>query len=210
MLSTLYTNAFPVLSIDSDFCLRQPMESDAPALSTYHSDPDVGKYIMASDPNTLIEAKAELLYNKNLFKTRRGLFWSIASKANDEMIGTVGLYTNNFHHRAELCYDLAKPYWRKGIMTKALSRVLDFCFDKAEFMRIEAVTMINNEASQGILKKIGFEFDALMRNYRYYEGSFYDVNMYSITPELWRKTKFAGCEAPVSKDEAQLIEELFA
>jgi ribosomal-protein-alanine N-acetyltransferase len=210
MLTNVYTNGFPVLSINPEFCLRQPQESDAEALSAYHSDPEVGKYIMASDPNTLIEARSELQYNKNLFKTRRGLFWSIASKDKDEMIGTVGLYTNNFHHRAELCYDLAKPFWRKGVMTEALSRVLDFCFDKGEFMRIEAVTMTDNEASQAILKKLGFEFDSLMRNYRYYEGDFYDVNMYSLTPDAWRKTEFAGQQSEVSKDEAELIEEMFA
>jgi ribosomal-protein-alanine N-acetyltransferase len=210
MLTKLYTDGFPVLSINAEFCLRQPMASDAEALSTYHKDPEVGKYIMASDPNTLIEARSELQYNRNLFKTRRGLFWSIATKDADEMVGTVGLYTNNFHHRAELCYDLAKPYWRQGLMTQALSRVLNFCFDAAEFMRIEAVTMVENEASQGILRKLGFDFDALMRNYRYYEGRFYDVNMYSITPDAWRKTGFANQIAASTEDEAQLIEAMFA
>ena len=77
-------------------------------------------------------------------------------------------------------------------------------------MRIEAVTMTNNEASQAILKKLGFEFDALMRNYRYYEGNFHDVNMYSITPKLWLETEFAGKKAEPSLDEEKLIEEMFA
>ena len=165
---------------------------------------------MASNPDTLVEAKSELLYNKNLFKTRRGIFWSIATKETDEMIGTVGLYTNNFHHRAELCYDLSKPYWRQGVMTDALTAVLDYCLLTAGFMRIEAVTMTNNEASQAILKKLGFEFDALMQNYRYYEGNFHDVNMYSITPKLWLETEFAGKKAEPSLDEEKLIEEMFA
>lgn len=213
MLTTLYTESFPVLSIDSDYCLRQPMESDAEILCAYHQEPEVGKYILASDPNSVVEARSELAYNKNLFKTRRGLFWSIANKDTDEMIGTVGLYINNFHHRAELCYDLAKDHWRKGIMTQALAAALNFCFEKAGFMRIEAVTVVENEASQGILKKLGFEFDSLMKNYRYYEGNFYNVNMYSLTPDRWRKTEFSNLaqnQATDSKDEEQLLEEMFA
>jgi [ribosomal protein S5]-alanine N-acetyltransferase len=209
MLTTPYIDGFPVLSINSELCLRQPMESDAEILCAYYQEPEVGQYIMASNPDTLVEAKSELLYNKNLFKTRRGLFWSIATKDTDEMIGTVGLYSNNFHHRAELCYDLSKSHWRKGVMTEALSRVLDYCFE-AGFMRIEAVTMTNNEASQAILKKLGFEFDSLMKNYRYYEGSFHDVNMYSITPKMWQATEFAGKKAEPTPEEEQLLEEMFA
>ncbi len=210
MLTTPYMNGFPVLSVNSELCLRQPLESDAETLCAYYQDPEVGQYIMASNPDTLVEAKSELLYNKNLFKTRRGIFWCIATKEKDEMIGTVGLYTNNFHHRAELCYDLSKPYWRQGIMTEALTCALDYCLLTAGFMRIEAVTMTNNEASQAILKKLGFEFDSLMRNYRYYEGNFHDVNMYSITPKLWLATEFAGKKSETSLNEEELIEEMFA
>lgn len=210
MLTTVYTDTFPVLSIDGEYCLRQPQETDTETLCAYYQDPDVGKYILASNPDTIIEAKSELQYNKNLFKTRRGLFWSIATKEKDEMVGTVGLYTNNFHHRAEICYDLTKAHWRKGIMTQALSRVLDFCFDKAQFMRIEAVTMIDNEASQKLLQKLGFEFNAVMKNYRYYEGSFHDVNMYSITPDIWHQTAFAGQKVEISQDEEELLEQMFA
>jgi RimJ/RimL family protein N-acetyltransferase len=77
-------------------------------------------------------------------------------------------------------------------------------------MRIEAVTMTTNEASQAILKKLGFEFDSLMRNYRYYEGNFHDVNMYSITPELWQATEFSGQKKESILDEEQLINEMFA
>jgi [ribosomal protein S5]-alanine N-acetyltransferase len=209
MLTTPYTGAFPVLSINSELCLRQPLESDTETLCAYYQDPEVGKFILASNPDTLIEAKSELQYNRNLLKTRRGVFWSIASKDKDEMMGTVGLYTNNFHHRAEICYDLAKPHWRKGIMTQALAKVLDYCFSKAGFMRIEAVTMLDNEASQELLKKLGFEFDSVMKNYRYYEGSFHDVNMYSITPDIWQKSGLAGQVDEINEDEEQLIDDLF-
>lgn len=192
MLTKIYEDRFPVLSINSDYCLREPMVEDAETLSSYYQDSDVGKYVLATDPSTPMEAKSELAYNKNLFRTRRGLFWSLAKKDNDEMIGTIGLYVNNFHHRAELCYDLAKPYWRQGVMSKALATALDYCFNVGELMRIEAVTMDDNDASIAILKKMGFTFDSVMRNYRYYEGKFYDVNMYSLTPDQWQKSPLAS------------------
>ena len=207
MLIKPYQDSFPVLSINSELCLRQPMEADAEALCAYYKD-DIGKYILASDPNTPIAAKSELQYSRNLFKTRRGIFWTIARKDNDEMIGTVGLYTNNFHHRAELCYDLAKDHWRKGVMSDALRATLSYCFRTAGFMRIEAVTMLENDASMGILQKLGFEFDSIMKNYRYYEGSFYDVNMYSLTPDMWEAHLAALGEGAPEEDNS-LIDELF-
>lgn len=210
MITDLYTNDFPVLSINAEFCLRQPHEKDAETLCAYYQNDEIGQYIMASDPNTLAEAKAELAYNRNITRSRRGIFWAIARKDNDEMIGSVGLYTNNFHHRAELCYDLSRDYWRQGIMTQALQAVLDFCFRKAGFMRIEAVTRLENEASQNILLKMGFEFDSIMKNYRYYEGQFFDVKMFSITPAIWAQTEFAQQKAAASSaDEAELIDKMF-
>lgn len=210
MITDLYTNDFPTLSINDELCLRRPDEKDAETLCAYYQDPEIGKYIMATDPNTLTEAKAELAYNKSITRSRRGIFWAIARKDNDEMIGSVGLYTNNFHHRAELCYDLSKAYWRQGVMTQALQTALDFCFNRAGFMRIEAVTRVENEASQNILLKLGFEFDSVMKNYRYYEGQFFDVNMYSITPAMWAETDFAQQKKAASAaDEAELVEKMF-
>ena len=45
MLTTPYINGFPVLSINSTLCLRQPLESDAETLCAYYQEPEGKKQI---------------------------------------------------------------------------------------------------------------------------------------------------------------------
>ncbi|WP_244897166.1 GNAT family N-acetyltransferase [Candidatus Coxiella mudrowiae] len=66
---------------------------------------------------------------------------------------------NNQHYRAEICYDLSRDYWDRGIMTKALRKVIEFCFKKIAVPRIEAITLKENSASIATLKKTGFSWE---------------------------------------------------
>ncbi|WP_423062270.1 GNAT family N-acetyltransferase [Candidiatus Paracoxiella cheracis] len=160
------------------------MIEDTEAFFDYYTDPQVAQYILASNPRNLAEASAEVHYCRNLFKHKRGIYWSLARKEDNRMIGAVGLYINNHHYRAELCYDMARPYWNKGIMTKALQAVLELCFNQIGINRIEAITLNENVASMALLKKLGFVYEGALKNYRYFNGKSHDVEMFALTPEI--------------------------
>lgn len=96
------------------------------------------------------------------------------------MIGAIGLYINNQHYRAEVCYDLSYQYWNQGIMTKAIKIIADFSFYHIPINRIEAVTLKENIASITTLKKVGFVREGTMKNYRYFNGQSHDVEMFAI------------------------------
>lgn len=160
------------------------MIKDTEAFFDYYTDPQVAQYILASNPRNLTEASAEVHYCRNLFKHKRGIYWSLARKEDDRMIGAVGLYINNHHYRAELCYDMARSYWKKGIMTKALQAVLELCFNQIGINRIEAITLNENVASMALLKKLGFVHEGALKNYRYFNGKSHDVEMFALTPEI--------------------------
>jgi len=185
MLDRIYQDPFPTLSVTDTYVLRELKDADSEPYYAYYQDPEVGHYILATDPRTPAEARAEILYCRNLFRGKRGFYWALANKESDEMIGAVGLYTNNFHHRAEICYDLNRDYWRQGIMSAAIQATLAYCFRVANMERIEAVTMLENEASQNILIKSGFEYEGILKSYRYYEGRFYDVHMYGMNRPMY-------------------------
>lgn len=97
------------------------------------------------------------------------------------MVGAIGLYVNQMHHRAEITYDLSRDYWRQGITRKAILRVMAFAFDAMELSRIEAVTRHENVASSAVLKSAGFAFEGTLKNYRYYDDKAWDVEMYAAT-----------------------------
>ncbi|AAO90053.1 GNAT family N-acetyltransferase [Coxiella burnetii] len=184
MLNAFYSSKFPILNVDDTFFLREQMIKDVEAFFEYYADPDVAHYILASNPRNLAEAAAEITYCHDLFKYRRGIYWTLARKEDDRMIGAIGLYINNQHYRAEICYDLSKHYWNQGIMTKALQVVVDFCFSRIALNRIEAVTLKENAASIAMLKKAGFAHEGSLKNYRYYKGRSHDIEMFAITPEM--------------------------
>lgn len=182
MLSTFYDSEFPILHINNVFYLREQIDKDTEAFFDYYTEPEVTNYILSSNPRNLAEASAEINYCRDLFRYKRGIYWTLARKEDDRMIGAIGLYINNQHHRAEICYDLSRHYWNRGIMTKALQIVIDFCFDCIALNRIEALTLRENIASIATLNKAGFVHEGRLKNYRYYNELSHDIEIFAIIP----------------------------
>lgn len=187
MITAIYNYPFPTLDINDDYYLREQHIEDSEAFLEYYGDDDVARYILAKKPCSLKDAQSEIEYCKKLFTYRQGLSWAIARKSDDKMIGAIGLYINNHHHRAEVCYDLHKNFWRQGITSKALYKVMEYMFRYAGLHRIEAVTVAGNLASINILKKLGFEHEGCLKNYRYYENKPHDIEIYGITKKMFNE-----------------------
>lgn len=182
MITNIYKLPFPTLGINEDYYLREHKPQDAKAFFEYYADPIVNQHILAYSPRTLEEAKLEIDYCRNLFYRHEGMYWSIVEKSTEKMIGAIGVYFNNVHHRAEICYDLNKNYWNKGITTLALRVAIDFLFKSGEIFRIEAITMQDNKASLALLKKLGFTYEATLRNYRFHNNRPHDIQLWGLLP----------------------------
>lgn len=178
-----YHQPFPTIDLDDQLILREQSMEDTEAFFRYYTDPEVGQYILATKPATLLEASKEVQYCRNLFYSKQGIYWTIAKKSDNEMIGAVGLYMNNMHQRAEITYDLSQAYWRQGIMLKTIQAVVDYAFKHMKLVRIEAVTRSENIASMALLKKAGFIHEGSLRKYRYYNDRAWDIEMFAITPK---------------------------
>ena len=183
MITNFYQQPFPTIELDGKYILREQSLEDTENFFRYYTDPEVGKYILASKPVTLLEASKEVQYCRNLFYTKQGIYWTIAKKSDNQMIGAIGLYVNNTHHRAEITYDLSRDYWRKGIMKKAIQAVINYAFTEMKLLRLEAVTRHDNNASIALLKKLKFVHEGTLRNYRYYNGKAWDIEMFAIVPK---------------------------
>lgn len=175
-----YLQPFPIVELDKDYILREQTLEDTEAFFHYYTDPDVGKHILATKPATLLDASREVQYCRNLFYNKQGIYWTIARKSDNTMIGAIGLYANHLHHRAEITYDLSKKYWRKGIAKKAIVAVTKFAFETMQLCRVEAVTRHENTASSAALQSAGFIFEGTLKNYRFYDNKAWDVEMYAI------------------------------
>ncbi len=81
---------------------------------------------------------------------------------------------------ASLGYWMGAPFARHGYMTEALEAVLDFGFNSLGLHRIEAACLPSNQASRGLLAKVGFREEGYAREYLRINGVWQDHVLFAI------------------------------
>ena len=171
---------FPTIDL-GEYVLREKTDDDAQSFFNYYCDPEVNKFILCEMPKDVEEARKELAYWRNFFYQNDGIYFAIARKDNNQLIGSIGLTTyNSYHSRIELSYDLNKEYWRQGITFRAIKKVTEYGFDKFRVNRIEAFTATHNTPSKNLLEKCGFALEGTLRQHRYHRGSYVDAYSFSF------------------------------
>jgi len=144
------------------------------------ADENVTRYYNLLPLTVESEAQKFIDWYKNRFNDKLGIRWGISLKGEKNIIGTIGF--NNFtkQHRANIGYDLQTGYWNKGIMTEALSAVINFGFQQLEVNRIEAEVMQGNEYSEKLLTKLDFKHEGVLREWMFWNDKHYDMSMFSL------------------------------
>ncbi|CAL7959190.1 (ribosomal protein S5)-alanine N-acetyltransferase [Alphaproteobacteria bacterium] len=176
-----FFSKFPNIDL-GDIRLRDLSVRDQNNYYQLLSDPEVSKYLSDEDiPQSVEAALAEIRFYGSLFYRKQSVFWAISYGESQELIGTIGFNSWNFHNRrAEISYDLMSPYFRRGIMTKVLSNVITFGLQKMMLNRIEARTMLDNIASCKILEKMNFKQEGVLKSYRIIRGQPTDIILFSL------------------------------
>ena len=161
-------------------------ETDKMALFRIFSDSRVTRYYNLETFTEPQEAWRLLRRRHGRFWQGRGLRWAITLKGNDEIIGSCGFNElNQKKHVGELGYELARPFWRKGIMTEAVTTALAYGFTELPLDRIEAWIMPENRASANLLLKVGFQSEGILERKGYWNGQFHDLELFSLMAEQW-------------------------
>ena len=78
-------------------------------------------------------------------------------------------------------YGVAAKYWGQGIATKTVKMVISEVFkDFPDLVRLQAVAVVENIASQRVLEKAGFTREALLRKHSFLKGQLKDLVIYSL------------------------------
>lgn len=171
---------FPTIDL-GDYILREKTIADAADFLEYYADPEVNKYIVSDIPKNIEESKQELAYWINVYYYNDGIYFAIARKDNNKLIGSIGLSSyNKRHNRIEASYDLNKKYWNKGITTKALKALVKYGFEELKINRIEAYSIKENYSSRKVLLKSGFELEGELREHRKHNGIYKDIGVFSV------------------------------
>ena len=159
--------------------LRKITPEDAQAIMAIFSDEAVTEFYDLYTFTSIDEAAELIDYFGESYEAERQIRWGVVRKEDNQLIGTCGFVALH-NHRGEIGYDLASAYWRQGYMSEALEALLEVGFDDMELHRIEALVMVGNEASSGLLRKRGFSAEGILRDYDFFKDSYQDLRLFSL------------------------------
>lgn len=110
-----------------------------------------------------------------------GAAFFIFNRASNEFVGSVGLtgIKGGPANSAMLGYWLGQDYIGLGYMTEAVNLVAEWAFGVLRLSRIEAGTLPENEKSQSVLERCGFQREGLARQYLEIAGQRRDHVLYA-------------------------------
>ncbi len=117
----------------------------------------------------------------------RAFAFGIFDRSSNEMIGRVALsnVVRSAWQNATLGYFVAESHTGRGVASEAVHLCVDFAFKHARLHRVQAGTMVDNDASAAVLRKNGFRFEGLSPRYLKINGQWEDHHLYAITAEDW-------------------------
>lgn len=149
--------AFPVL-ITERLVLRQPTASDAGQFFLLRSNPLVNQYLGRKPAATIDEAAAFIEKVNGNFISEESLYWAITQSGSKELIGTICLFDfSTEQNKCEIGYELLPAYQGQGFMGEALKMVIHFAFQTLGIKCMEAFTHTDNQGSNQLLRKSGFD-----------------------------------------------------
>jgi RimJ/RimL family protein N-acetyltransferase len=175
----------------SRLILRRMLDTDAEAIFRVLGDDETTRYYDDATFTHVSQATNQIEAWENGYINRRCIRWGITYKGDGVVIGSCGYYgIHPWHMRASIGYELARAFWRQGIMTEALSAIINLGFTEMGLNRIDAVVMPENVASIRLLEKLGFCNEGLLREYENWGSKgFADLCMLSILRKKWKQSE---------------------
>jgi len=170
--------------------LRRIYPADSSAIFDILADVKVTEFYDDDAYTDIAQAGDQIEAWENGYKNRVCIRWGISQKDEGKIIGSCGFYgIHTWNERASFGYELARDCWRQGIMTEALSAMIDFGFIGMGLNRLDAVVMPGNIASIKMLEKLGFHKEGRLEEYeKWGSKGFVDLYMFAMLCKAWRSS----------------------
>lgn len=156
-MAEFYFKSFPNLTTER-LKLRQLEPDDAEKIYFLRSDDQVNKYLDRPRAITIDDAVNFILTINTGIDKNEYLYWGIVLQPENKLIGTICLWNFNIEKSvAEIGYELHPDFHGKGIMHEALTKVVEFGFQKMKLRAFEAYTNIDNVKSTLLLQRNHFK-----------------------------------------------------
>ena len=156
--------AIPPESFETErLLLRKPRPGDAPLIfETYAQDPEVLRYLTFRPHGDLKDTKQVVDRFLESWRSGKSYCWLIFQRDDEALVGAISARKDQ---GINLGYLIARPYWRRGFMSEAVSAITEWAFSQPGVFRVWAVCDLENEASARLLEKNGFHQEGILRKW---------------------------------------------
>ncbi|KTG30833.1 GNAT family N-acetyltransferase [Haloferax profundi] len=113
---------------------------------------------------------------------------AFVAEVDGEAIGFVMAEIRDYG-RPELVYWLLPEYHGQGYGTDAVECLVDYLFRTVECHGLQAVTFAFNDASRGVLERLGFVKEGRLREAAFVDGSYEDVLRFGLLRSEWEESR---------------------
>jgi [ribosomal protein S5]-alanine N-acetyltransferase len=158
--------------------LRPRVPGDAEALFPSFADAELMRW-WSSAPHDRIEQTRER-FAQELPEWRN---WAITLAGDDRAIGFVSVGERRANV-SEIGYMIARAHWGSGVAVEAVSAVIEQLFAEGQ-RRIFADTDPDNAPSRGLLERLGFRLEGVLRAEWETHIGVRDTTLYGLLREDW-------------------------
>ena len=172
------------VTIETDrLILRRFAMEDAEAMfRRWASDDEVTKHLTWPTHSSVEISKMVLTDWTSHYPEPDFYNWAIVLKENGPK--PIGNISTAHVKESTLCatmgYCMSRAHWGKGVMTEALTAVIDFFFDEVGFNRIDADHAVDNPASGRVMEKSGMRHEGILRQAGRSNQGIIDVSRWAI------------------------------
>ncbi|MBX9348593.1 GNAT family N-acetyltransferase [Chromobacterium piscinae] len=107
--------------------------------------------------------------------------------ADGEIAGICSLHGISAAHRyARLGYWLADSHVGRGVMSQALTLLLNYAFEDLELHRVELGCAPENLRSCRVAERLGFKLEGELRDAQFLRGRFWNMRCYGLLADEWK------------------------
>ncbi|HPP74099.1 MAG TPA: GNAT family N-acetyltransferase [Armatimonadota bacterium] len=167
--------------------IRPISRRDAPMLYPLINDPGIAANMLSlPHPYPANVLVPWILKCRESMEKRERFELTMVLKETGQAIGVCSLSRISWEHmNAELGYWLGRPYWGKGYMTEAVTRLVSAGFEVLGLERIYARCFATNPASARVLEKAGLKFEGKGRHEIKKDDRFIDMLHFGLIRADW-------------------------
>jgi ribosomal-protein-serine acetyltransferase len=142
-----------------------------------------------------VDLTTEVEFTLNFIRTSLDQFasndgFSAGIWSGSEFIGGIGTHKMDWlNRRVEIGYWIAQGFQGRGIVTDACRAVIDHAFNEWKLNRVEIHCAAGNEKSCAIPKRLGFQWEGMLREAQLLNGKYQDIHVYGMLARDWAKLK---------------------